>query len=699
MQNNEYLEGLAYSSDAPNIKVISEAYKRDLASHSGYADQVADAYNQRRMYWPGKSIDQRKHALDAKPWRFASDLEVPVIDPRINTLTALCMNAIKSGQIVATPIGGEDAETSGVESKFIRWMMDTWVPNSYDQIELALSNMFEKGIAVAWVGWEKCRRAHKEEIDIEVLAQQSPELVEILLDEERVDEAIDMFEQSFDGVNRKAAKKALRKLRKDGVAEIPVIREDINRPTLVAKCPRADVIFPQYTMDVRDADRVHVRHFMSIQDIRAAVFTEGWSKEWADEIVERHMGMTQQELDGPYGNRDASQANQSATLFNLGSRDADDLVEIVETYTRQIDEDDGAVGYYRTLWCPKQADFRYDDDISYGLHELLSGWDEFPIALKTLTRDSKRIYDQRNVCDLLRGNQFIQKVVRDAFVDQQSIAMNPPRTHPAGRPPNPWGAGVDLATRRGEEGLYRTLDIPDTSSEGMRFAEKMDQEADFIMGLDANNPMAVQRQQYFVNRALDFLSDCARLLYKAYHRFYDGPDIHFRITNVPETQVASKELLGTQMDIKIGFDVRNLDSEHVRESVKSIMELANSDQNGDLDRSEAMRIAAFMTIPQYADRLLRPKEEAASEIQKKVAEDLTLIWGGNTVNAQPSGANIALQYIQQYAQQQNIQQRLQTDPEYANAFNAYVQQYQFQIQQQQNAVTGRLGTPAQDINT
>jgi hypothetical protein len=163
--------------------------------------------------------------------------------------------------------------------------------------------------------------------------------------------------------------------------------------------------------------------------------------------------------------------------------------------------------------------------------------------------------------------------------------------------------------------------------------------------------------------------------------------------------VASKELLGTQMDIKIGFDVRNLDSEHVRESVKSIMELANSDQNGDLDRSEAMRIAAFMTIPQYADRLLRPKEEAASEIQKKVAEDLTLIWGGNTVNAQPSGANIALQYIQQYAQQQNIQQRLQTDPEYANAFNAYVQQYQFQIQQQQNAVTGRLGTPAQDINT
>ena len=42
--------------------------------------------------------------------------------------------------------------------------------------------------------------------------------------------------------------------------------------------------------------------------------------------------------------------------------------------------------------------------------------------------------------------------------------------------------------------------------------------------------------------------------------------------------------------------------------------------------------------------------------------------------------------------------RTQEDQNYSAALNAYIQQYQMQIQQQQNAVTGRLGAPQQDIN-
>ena len=83
-----------------------------------------------------------------------------------------------------------------------------------------------------------------------------------------------------------------------------------------------------------------------------------------------------------------------------------------------------------------------------------------------------------------------------------SIAMNPPRTHPAARPPTPWGAGAEFPTRRGEEGLYRTLDVPDTSASGMQFSEYLDEEADKIMGLSANDPVSAARQQYYVNRAL-----------------------------------------------------------------------------------------------------------------------------------------------------------------------------------------------------
>lgn len=691
MDNSEFLEGLAYSAESPDIHIISQAYQQDVDSHSGYADQVADSYNQRRLWWPGKTIDQKKHSVNAKPWRFSSDVEVPVIDPRINTLVALCMNAIRSGQITAAPVSGEDVEQSAATSTFIRWMLDCWIPNSYDQIEMSLNNMFEKGIAATWCGWEKSLRVHKEEIDLEFIAQEAPEIAEMLADEEREEEVIEMLQSSFEAVNKKRAKKALKQLREFGVAEIPVVKGDINRPSMIAKCPRADFLMPQYTMDTRRADRMHVRHFMSIQDLRSAVVSEGWDEDEVDLIIERYMGMTQSDIEGPYGNRDANQANQQATLFNLGNRDAEDLVEIVETYMRQIDEEDGAIGYYRTIWCPKAV--RNNKDAGHLLHELLNGWDEMPIAITTLTRDAKRIYDQRNVSDLLRGNQRLQKVIRDALVDQQSISMNPPRTHPAGRPAAQWGAGADFATRRGEEGLYRTLDIPDTGDVGMRFAEVLMKEADMVMGLDPDSQMSVQRQQYFVNRALQHVSDCARLAYKGFQKFYDGPDIHLRVTNQPDPITVNSGYMDDELDIKIFYDVRNLDPEHVQETVKGLISLKQSDMENDLDGGEVMRVATYMTAPQYADRILRPKAESQQDVIDRVLKDLGNMQLGAVVNANTQGAEIALQFLGQWEQQPIAQQHL-SNQAFLQLYIPYKQQYEMHITQfRDNAMRGRNQNP------
>jgi hypothetical protein len=70
--------------------------------------------------------------------------------------------------------------------------------------------------------------------------------------------------------------------------------------------------------------------------------------------------------------------------------------------------------------------------------------------------------------------------------------------------------------------------------------------------------------------------------------------------------------------------------------------------------------------------------------------------------ARPAGAQIALQAIQQYAQQPDVAQRLQTDEAFAARMQKYIGQYTFQMQQAQNAQIGRVGTqPAQmgDIQT
>ena len=55
-----------------------------------------------------------------------------------------------------------------------------------------------------------------------------------------------------------------------------------------------------------------------------------------------------------------------------------------------------------------------------------------------------------------------------------------------------------------------------------------------------------------------------------------------------------------------------------------------------------------------------------------------------------------MQVIQQYVQQPDVSQRMQSDEAFQARFQKYVQQYQFQMQQAQNAQIGRIGTqPAQ----
>jgi hypothetical protein len=61
-----------------------------------------------------------------------------------------------------------------------------------------------------------------------------------------------------------------------------------------------------------------------------------------------------------------------------------------------------------------------------------------------------------------------------------------------------------------------------------------------------------------------------------------------------------------------------------------------------------------------------------------------------------------MQLIEQYAQQPDVAQRLQSDEAFAQRMQKYIGQYTFQMQQAQNAQIGRIGTQPTavgDVNT
>jgi hypothetical protein len=213
--------------------------------------------------------------------------------------------------------------------------------------------------------------------------------------------------------------------------------------------------------------------------------------------------------------------------------------------------------------------------------------------------------------------------------------------------------------------------------------------------------MSRVRQQHYVDKFLGHVRDVLKLSFKCYQRF--GPEqVFFRVTGTSDPVRYSRGNPNEDFDITITFDVLNTDPESLEAQLQRFVSLVQLDRNGRMNMDMLLEALAVSVNPALADAVLQPAGEAQQQIVKQVTDDLSKIYAGIEVGARPNGAQIALQVMQQYAQQPDVMQRLQQDEAFKARIEKYAQQYQFQMQQAQNAQIGRLGTaPAQmgNVNT
>jgi hypothetical protein len=204
-----------------------------------------------------------------------------------------------------------------------------------------------------------------------------------------------------------------------------------------------------------------------------------------------------------------------------------------------------------------------------------------------------------------------------------------------------------------------------------------------------------------LDKFLSHTAEVLRMAFKCFQRF--GPDeVFFRVTGTPDPLTFTKGNPDENFDILINFDVQNTDPETVKSKLAQFVQLNQLNANNRLNVDSLLDIAAAEIDPVMADAVLQPVETAQQEVVQGVTDDLSKIYSGIEQPARPAGASIAIQVIQQYSQQPDIAQRLQTDPAFAERLQKYAGQYTFQVQQAQNAQIGRVGTaPAQmgDIDT
>jgi len=685
MQNESISESLTYVSDEPDIKTLKYAYDQTVTELEAYFDLCRTSYDDRRNWWPGKSRDHRKHGADAFPWEGASDVECHVIDERITRLVSLFMASLNRANVRAFPVESGDIARSKVVSGFLKWMVSSgYIPRFYREMELGANYLLERGILISYVGWQREDRRFIQQLDLSQIAQMSPEIADAINSGEMDDELVLLIQNIFPGTTPKRAKKAIKDLRKTGVAELPVVRRQVNAPEVKTLAPDGDFFFPPYVTDPQRAPYCFWRTYYTPQELENKVVTDGWDEGFVEHVIDKYRGVNIDSIE-------REQEGRRSISLTDNAYEAEELIEICYGYQRLVDPEDGAEGIYCTVF---HKEFSGDEFTQgYAKFELLNGYEDYPVVVTRLSEDGKRLYDASTIPSILRGIQNQVKVERDSRIDRNSLATLPPILHPVGQAPTDWGPGRMIPYRR--KGDLDFAPTPAYNTGSLEMENTMLQLADRLVGLDEQSSISQVRKQFLVDKFLSHTAEVLRMAYKCFQRF--GPDeVFFRVTGIPDPQVLNKGNPDENFDILINFDVQNTDPETVQAKLQQFVSLNQLNANGRMNVDSLLDIAAASIDPIMADAVLQPVESAQQQVVKDVTDDLTKIFSGIEMPARPAGAQIALQVIQQYAQQPDIAQRLQQDEAFAARLEKYAGQYTFQMQQAQNAQIGRVGTaPAQ----
>jgi len=157
----------------------------------------------------GQSADGKKHSrgpqgqTEPVPWDGASDLRVYLVDNLINDKVAMILEAINKASLVAEPVEGNDIKRAKQVSLFMRWLINSQMPDFDREIELLAQYLQEKGAAVMGQFWETSQEKVLTVIRLTDLQAQFQEIdMQQLLDSGDADNYLKSLFEEIYGVNR-----------------------------------------------------------------------------------------------------------------------------------------------------------------------------------------------------------------------------------------------------------------------------------------------------------------------------------------------------------------------------------------------------------------------------------------------------------------------------------------------------------------
>ena len=683
----------AYWDEDFDYQRLKDKYEETINDLGWFFDLCSKSSDLYKSEWAGKTDDLKKSGEDAFPYEGASDTEVYLARQKIEEAVSFEMNAMSKAQIRAFPTEASDVERSTAVSTMLKYFRDQGIRDFDRSMEQASRWGKTKNLMVTYCGWRKGTTPYKMTVSLEEITGVAPEFAEIFSDPDQDEEAIEIL-NSFEGweVGEKEGKKALKRLRETGEADFPIVMEDVSEPYVKTLAPDADFIMPSYTMDVQDAPEVHLRMLMTPTEILERVWNDGWDRTWAETLIENHTGMTRSEFNAPHGYRGYSTYGGSRRFGSTTGSNARDIVEVIWTYEKLIDKENGSLGIYLTIWSP---DLNEVDGVPpYGKRVLLSGHKKYPFVVTSIANEEKTLYDATPWPILLRAPQKNMKFIRDSLVDEISYQISPTLLTPPGT--GNWdqvGPGAQIQVRPGQDARY--LQKPSSMRDGTSLEQYVKQEADELIGFGSmegsESQIMPERIQRNTTIFLGHVQKVLKAVYEAYK--VDGPEEMFlRVTGKPEPLSFVKKSDEGEMDVHVAFNSNYADSSKLKEMLESLYMVQSNSRSGRINAEAIEDIALAAIDPMVADLVLLPTEQGQAKLLKETTDDISKMSAGIPVPSPIDAPEQRLQIVQEYEQSPMGQERISQSQGFQLLLEDYKKKLQFQYEQQvQNPQRGLMG--------
>lgn len=683
--------------EKPDVEKLIDSFSTTCTSLNEWNEQQKENRKTRFCIWDPQDRDSnRKTHTGAQPWRGASDLRVFVVDEQIKKDKGLLKMSLRRASLQANPVEGGDVRQAALVSQFMRWLVNTQMTEMGRESELLADYMLQEGIGIMQVIWKRETISYLGEKTIQdILSAVSPEVAEtfitLLKDPESEAEAIDIMQDFFPDVGRRAAKKMLKSLREEGTIEYPAQEVVCNRPAVRARSLGRDIFFPENVVgDIQKSPYVFTLDYYTPEALHSQIKQSDWNKSWVDKASEIKATSDTINMDD---NSDAfTEINKSTTEQNL--------IPVICAYYKTVNKQGLQAIQYCVFSPDIPDDYAYADLLNYKPAR-------YPLYTFQLETYGPKLVNTRAYPETAKNFQQEIKSQRDMRIDSGWLRTIPPREGPPNRKPVDFGPGSYLPSR--VQGEYRFADVPNFDPGSVEIEQSIRESMRNYFGEGEDSQANSVIKQELVD---DWLTNWTFVLRDIYqHHLQFGNEVEkFRVIGASQQDVIEfkKGEMSHKYDFYMSFAALSLDSENY---LKQLEMLGNAmgkfNQRGTANFDALLRTMANQINPTLGDEVIYPEEVATQKEIKETQDDFANMMNGIAVDPpQNANAQLRIGVIQQIVQgtpefpATDVQAELSRSEEKQNRIQQYIQKLEFQMEQRQNAQIGLIGgTPGGGVSS